>query len=131
VGMRRSQHTPPLIRGRICDGLGFLGIEQQVSRSCDRRRGAADPLHLNGYKIANPTLLARITREELVFAIVLKLLLQPAFRILERLHVPRTIASGSRYGVGAQIASTCDVGGHAAASRVKERQRQSRSSKRY
>ena len=29
----------------------------------------------------------------LVFAIVLKLLLQPAFRILERLHVPRTIAA--------------------------------------
>jgi predicted PurR-regulated permease PerM len=28
-----------------------------------------------------------------VFAIVLKLLLQPAFRILERLHVPRTIAA--------------------------------------
>ncbi|MGB8243262.1 MAG: hypothetical protein WCF76_05115, partial [Pseudolabrys sp.] len=28
-----------------------------------------------------------------VFAIVLMLLLQPAFRILERLHVPRTIAA--------------------------------------
>ena len=28
-----------------------------------------------------------------VFAIVLKLLLQPAFRILERLHMPRTIAA--------------------------------------
>jgi predicted PurR-regulated permease PerM len=28
-----------------------------------------------------------------VFAIVLKLLVQPAFRILERLHVPRIIAA--------------------------------------
>jgi predicted PurR-regulated permease PerM len=28
-----------------------------------------------------------------VFAIILKLLLQPAFRILERLHVPRILAS--------------------------------------
>src|SRR5664280_860417 len=28
-----------------------------------------------------------------VFAVVLKLLLQPAFRILERLHVPRILAS--------------------------------------
>ena len=46
-----------------------------------------------------------------VFAIVLKLLLQPAFRMLERLHVPRTIASllliltlfGTIVGLGAAI----------------------------
>ncbi len=46
-----------------------------------------------------------------VFAIVLKLLLQPAFRILERLHVPRIIASlllifalfGTIVGLGAAI----------------------------
>jgi predicted PurR-regulated permease PerM len=48
-----------------------------------------------------------------VFAIVLKLLLQPAFRILERLHVPRTIAAlllilalfGTVVGLGAAISS--------------------------
>ena len=33
MGMRRSQHTPPLIRGRICDGLGFLGIELSQKRN--------------------------------------------------------------------------------------------------
>src|SRR6202158_1751659 len=46
-----------------------------------------------------------------VFAIVLKLLLQPAFRILERLHVPRILASlllilalfGTIVGLGAAI----------------------------
>ena len=49
----------------------------------------------------------------LVFAIVLKLLLQPAFRILERLHVPRTIAAlllilalfGTVVGLGTAISS--------------------------
>jgi predicted PurR-regulated permease PerM len=49
----------------------------------------------------------------LVFAIVLKLLLQPAFRVLERLHVPRTIAAllliltlfGTIVGLGAAISS--------------------------
>jgi predicted PurR-regulated permease PerM len=48
-----------------------------------------------------------------VFAIVLKLLLQPAFRILERLHVPRILASllliltlfGTIVGLGAAISS--------------------------
>ena len=48
-----------------------------------------------------------------VFAIVLMLLLQPAFRILERLHVPRTIAAlllilalfGTVVGLGAAISS--------------------------
>jgi predicted PurR-regulated permease PerM len=48
-----------------------------------------------------------------VFAIVLKLLLQPAFRILERLHVPRTIAAlllifvlfGTVVGLGTAISS--------------------------
>jgi predicted PurR-regulated permease PerM len=47
----------------------------------------------------------------LVFAIILKLLLQPAFRMLERLHVPRIIASllliltlfGTIVGLGAAI----------------------------
>ena len=46
-----------------------------------------------------------------VFAVVLKLLLQPAFRILERLHVPRILASlllilalfGTIVGLGAAI----------------------------
>ena len=46
-----------------------------------------------------------------VFAIILKLLLQPAFRILERLHVPRILASlllifalfGTIVGLGAAI----------------------------
>ena len=38
---------------------------QQVSQSDHRRRRAADILHLNGYKISNPTLLARIDSEEL------------------------------------------------------------------
>src|SRR5665647_3209544 len=46
-----------------------------------------------------------------VFAIVLKLLLQPAFRILERLHIPRILASlllilalfGTIVGLGAAI----------------------------
>jgi predicted PurR-regulated permease PerM len=46
-----------------------------------------------------------------VFAIVLKLLLQPAFRILERLHLPRMLASlllilalfGTIVGLGAAI----------------------------
>src|SRR5674536_122580 len=46
-----------------------------------------------------------------VFAIVLKLLLQPAFRMLERLHVPRILASlllilalfGTIVGLGAAI----------------------------
>ena len=49
----------------------------------------------------------------LVFAIVLKLLLQPAFRILERLHVPRIIAAlllilalfGTVVGLGTAISS--------------------------
>ena len=49
----------------------------------------------------------------LVFAIVLKLLLQPAFRMLERLHVPRILASlllilalfGTIVGLGAAISS--------------------------
>ena len=49
----------------------------------------------------------------LVFAIILKLLLQPAFRVLERLHVPRTIAAllliltlfGTIVGLGAAISS--------------------------
>jgi predicted PurR-regulated permease PerM len=48
-----------------------------------------------------------------VFAIVLMLLLQPAFRILERLHVPRTIAAlllilalfGTVVGLGTAISS--------------------------
>ena len=48
-----------------------------------------------------------------VFAIVLKLLLQPAFRILERLHVPQIIAAlllilalfGAVVGLGAAISS--------------------------
>src|SRR4029453_8285124 len=48
-----------------------------------------------------------------VFAIVLKLLLQPAFRILERLHVPRLIAAlllilalfGTVVGLGTAISS--------------------------
>ena len=48
-----------------------------------------------------------------VFAIVLKLLLQPAFRMLERLHVPRILASlllilalfGTIVGLGAAISS--------------------------
>ena len=48
-----------------------------------------------------------------VFAIVLKLLLQPAFRILERLHVPRIIAAlllilalfGTVVGLGTAISS--------------------------
>ena len=48
-----------------------------------------------------------------VFAIVLKLLLQPAFRILERLHIPRTIAAlllilalfGTVVGLGTAISS--------------------------
>src|ERR1700690_3080043 len=48
-----------------------------------------------------------------VFAIVLKLLLQPAFRILERLHIPRVVASlllilalfGTIVGLGAAISS--------------------------
>src|SRR5664280_1787321 len=48
-----------------------------------------------------------------VFAIVLKLLLQPAFRILERLHIPRVLASllliltlfGTIVGLGAAISS--------------------------
>jgi predicted PurR-regulated permease PerM len=48
-----------------------------------------------------------------VFAIVLKLLLQPAFRLLERLHVPRIIAAllviialfGTVVGLGAAISS--------------------------
>jgi predicted PurR-regulated permease PerM len=48
-----------------------------------------------------------------VFAIVLKLLLQPAFRILERLHIPRILASllliltlfGTIVGLGAAISS--------------------------
>jgi predicted PurR-regulated permease PerM len=59
---------------------------------------------------------AYIAREILlpfVFAIVLKLLLQPAFRILERLHVPRTIAAlllilalfGAVVGLGTVISS--------------------------
>ena len=37
---------------------------QQVPQPGQRWRGAADP-HLNGYKIANPTMLARIRHEEL------------------------------------------------------------------
>ena len=49
----------------------------------------------------------------LVFAIILKLLLQPAFRVMERLHVPRTIAAllliltlfGTIVGLGAAISS--------------------------
>src|SRR5665647_1983569 len=49
----------------------------------------------------------------LVFAIVLKLLLQPALRILERLHVPRTLAAlllilalfGTIVGLGTAISS--------------------------
>src|SRR5512132_2901852 len=49
----------------------------------------------------------------LVFAITLKLLLQPALRVLERLHVPRTIAAllliltlfGTIVGLGAAISS--------------------------
>src|SRR5664280_3282877 len=48
-----------------------------------------------------------------VFAIVLKLLLQPAFRMLERLHIPRMLASlllilalfGTIVGLGAAISS--------------------------
>jgi predicted PurR-regulated permease PerM len=48
-----------------------------------------------------------------VFAIVLKLLLQPAFRMLERLHIPRVLASllliltlfGTIVGLGAAISS--------------------------
>ncbi|MFZ1212536.1 MAG: AI-2E family transporter, partial [Pseudolabrys sp.] len=48
-----------------------------------------------------------------VFAIVLKLLLQPAFRLLERLYVPRIIAAlllilalfGTVVGLGAAISS--------------------------
>ena len=48
-----------------------------------------------------------------VFAIVLKLLLQPAFRMLERLHIPRVFASllliltlfGTIVGLGAAISS--------------------------
>src|SRR6476661_3863248 len=49
----------------------------------------------------------------LVLAIALKLLLQPALRVLERLHVPRTIAAllliltlfGTIVGLGAAISS--------------------------
>jgi predicted PurR-regulated permease PerM len=49
----------------------------------------------------------------LVFAITLKLLLQPALRVLERLHVPRTIAAllliltlfGTIVGLGAAISN--------------------------
>jgi predicted PurR-regulated permease PerM len=48
-----------------------------------------------------------------VFAIVLKLLLQPAFRLLERLHIPRVLASlllilalfGTIVGLGAAIST--------------------------
>ena len=58
----------------------------------------SDPkvIFLGGLFVLAVLAAAYVAREiilPLIFAIVLKLLLQPAFRILERLHVPRTIAA--------------------------------------
>jgi multisubunit Na+/H+ antiporter MnhE subunit len=58
----------------------------------------SDPkvIFLGGLFVLAVLAAAYVAREiilPLVFAIVLKLLLQPAFRLLERLHVPRIIAA--------------------------------------
>ena len=78
----------------------------------------SDPkvIFLGGLFVLAVLAAAYVAREiilPLVFAIVLKLLLQPAFRILERLHVPRTIAAlllilalfGTVVGLGTAISS--------------------------
>ena len=78
----------------------------------------SDPkvIFLGGLFVLAVLAAAYVAREiilPLIFAIVLKLLLQPAFRILERLHVPRTIAAlllilalfGTVVGLGTAISS--------------------------
>ena len=78
----------------------------------------ADPkvIFLGGLFVLALLAAAYTSREILlpfVFAVVLKLLLQPAFRILERLHVPRTIAAlmlifalfGTVVGLGTAISN--------------------------
>jgi predicted PurR-regulated permease PerM len=78
----------------------------------------SDPkvIFLGGLFVLAVLAAAYVAREiilPLIFAIVLKLLLQPAFRILEQLHVPRTIAAlllilalfGTVVGLGTAISS--------------------------
>jgi predicted PurR-regulated permease PerM len=78
----------------------------------------SDPkvIFLGGLFVLAVLAAAYVAREimlPLVFAIVLKLLLQPAFRLLERLHVPRIIAAlllilalfGTVVGLGTAISS--------------------------